>query len=344
MRDADPTIGRRTATDKREHFRMAIGSFTRSGKFAGITDPVERMATKALHAAAIDWCREHGTDGYVILEDLCDYVGLPYEYGKNLIVYGTAHEAEHGCRRCPPPRDGHVYMHDYLEHNHSAAEQQRISKKRQAAGMAAAEKRWGGHTPPVKEKRPPGRPRKHPLPEVVEVPAGLMRPGESMLLPDDDALIPTEQVLAHPAETRARQQTKRGPGRPRKTEPRTFDEWIVTAANRLADLIANNDPNGKRPNVTQTWMNTIRLIHEVDDREIDRIQNAIEWSQQHHFYSTIILSPQNLRKHFGAMHKRAIEEHNRKVNGGRSPQRSAPAALPKDNSMFDDDYMPGARR
>lgn len=302
MSDIDPILGRKTATDPRRHFRMATGSYTRPGKLAELTDPIERMVTRGLHTAAIDWSMDNGTDGHVILEDLCQLVELPIEYGKNLIALGLCHQADHGCLRCPQPRAGHVYVHDILEHNRTAAQEQALRDKRRNAAAASHEKRWGNR-PPLGAlegpKRPPGRPRTRPLPEAP---------------------------LVHPAEARAAA-TKR-PGRAKK-EPRVFEQWVIDAAGALADGIARNDPNRVRPTVTDTWLTEIRRMHEIDKREPEKIMKAIEWSQNHRgsgdfSYADIIKSPKNLRKHFAAMHSRAIKEHQR---GAVRRAAAQPAAL-----------------
>jgi hypothetical protein len=317
MSDYDPSTGRKTATDKREHVRMTVGFFTDDHKLRDVLDPVERMAALALLATCICEARKQGSDGHIALAEICALVGLPIEFGKLLIAEGAVHQADHGCSRCPQPRLGNEYVHDYLEHNHSAAEEEQILEKRRRGGRNAAAARWAGHVPAVKEKRPPGRPRKHPV---------VTGPSEELLALAEQ-IHPAEAAPAtlpgmeqpHPAETRARSASRR-----KAKEPRVFEDWVVQAADRLADLIARNDLNGKRPNVTDTWRNTLRLMHEADNREIERIQKAIEWSQTHHFYSTIILSPQNLRKHFNAMHKRAIEEHR---GGVRRVDKTVPATV-----------------
>ncbi len=316
--DIDPTIGRRTATDPRQHFRMAIGSFTDPGKLADITDPIERMLTKALHAACIDWSMQAGSDGHVVLEEVCRDIGLPYPIGKNLIAHGMCHQADHDCLRCPQPRAGHVYVHDLLEHNRAAAQTAALSAKRRAAAAASHEKRWGARAPqPALQgpKRQPGRPRKHPLPEPATAP-----------LEGLPAASAEPAAAPHPAEARARTR-RRAP-----KEPRIFEAWVIEAANALADGIARNDPNGVRPNVTDTWLNDIRLTHEIDKREPEKIMKAIEWSQNHQgsgdfSYASIIKSPKNLRKHFAAMHSRAIKEHQRGIIGGVRRATSQPAAL-----------------
>lgn len=213
MSDIDPILGRKTATDPRRHFRMATGSYTQPGKLAEITDPVERMVTRGLHTTAIDWSIDNGTDGHVILEDLCQLAELPIEYGKNLIALGLCHQADHGCLRCPQPRAGHVYVHDILEHNRTAAQEQALRDKRRNAAAASHAQRWGNR-PPLGAlegpKRLPGRPRTRPLPEAPVV---------------------------HPAEARAAG-AKRG-GRP-KAEPKVYEPIVHELCKEMADIVRAN--------------------------------------------------------------------------------------------------------
>jgi hypothetical protein len=313
MSDLDPTIGRKTATDPRQHFRMAIGSFTRPGKLIDITDPVERMLTKALHAACIDWCREHGTDGHVLLEDLCQLVGMPIEYGKSLIAHGMCHQADHGCLRCPQPRADHAYVHDFLEHNRTAAQENGIRKKRRKAAEASHAKRWGNRPPQAAlegPKRGPGRPRKNPLPELPAAPLAALE-GEVLprLEPDAAAQVAVsepipareaEEVLQHPAEARARKR-----GRPRRTAPREWAPEIVDLCERLANHIAQNDPDGKKPTYGERWMNACRLLIEKDGRTPEQIAKAIDWCQSDEFWRANILSMPTLREKYRTLQQQA---------------------------------------
>lgn len=317
MSDIDPTIGRKTATDPRQHFRMAIGSFTRPSKLADITDPVERMLTAGLHAACIDWSRENGTDGHVPLEDLCRLVGLAVEYGKNLIVYGLCHQTDHGCLRCPQPRAGQVYVHDILEHHHSAAQESAISEKRRAAAAASHQKRWGGRTPqPALEgpKRPPGRPRKHPLlatdtaagDRSADTPPNAFRPEPAVGIVArlDSETIPgleIEQVLQHPAESRARKR-----GRSRRTAAREWAPEVVELCDYFADWRARNDPDGKRPTVTERWLNACRLMIELDGRDPEKIRKAIDYSQGSERQRIYVQSMPKLREQYASLQDRAM--------------------------------------
>jgi hypothetical protein len=313
MSDLDPTTGRKTASDPRQHFRMAIGSFTKPGKLADITDAVERMLTKGVHAACIDWSIDNGTDGHVLLEEVCHSVGLPIEYGKSLIAHGMCHQADHDCLRCPQPRAGHVYVHDILEHNRTAAQEKGISQKRRIAAAASHQKRWGNRAPQAAlegPKRGPGRPRKSPLPEL---PATPLRALEGEVLPALEAgtanriaevePIPareTEEVLQHPAEERARKR-----GRPRRTAPREWAPEVVDLCERLANHIAQNDPDGKKPTITERWRNACRLLIEKDERTPEQIARAIDWCQNDEFWRANILSMPTLREKYRTLQQQA---------------------------------------
>ncbi len=49
------------------------------------------------------------------------------------------------------------------------------------------------------------------------------------------------------------------------------------------------------------WANTIRLTIESDKRSGKEVQEMIVWATQHEFWSTVVLSPSSLRKHFDKM-------------------------------------------
>lgn len=330
----DPTIGRRTATDRRPHVRITNIFFTRAGKLSHIADPVERMATLALLAASIGMCDDLGTDGHIRVEVVLEATGLPPEYAKTLMTDDVWHQADHGCRRCPQPRQGHVYVHDFLLHNRTAEQKQRTSARRRAAGQAGLDTRWDGHEKPPAAKRPPGRPRKTPL-ALPAAPAA--EPGQALQV----ALIPVvegEVVLEHPAEVRARARR----GRPRRTEPRVFDPIVEELCRLLADQIAGNDPNGVRPNITDTWRNQCRLMIEKDEREPENIRRAILWCQADAFWHSNIKSMPTLREKYATLQQRAKEQRNRQLGrSGRRTTTPAAVSVPDMNSLYDDDHVPG---
>lgn len=78
------------------------------------------------------------------------------------------------------------------------------------------------------------------------------------------------------------------------------DDLNFKAANYLAMHIKDNNPKFKEPNL-QKWANSIRLMHERDDRSYEEIKSMIDWSQQHDFWSGVILSADKLRIKYDQM-------------------------------------------
>lgn len=58
------------------------------------------------------------------------------------LVHGPAFRCSH--EHCPPPPDGHVQMHDYLDHQRSAAEVAELKRKRAEAGRRGGQAKASG--------------------------------------------------------------------------------------------------------------------------------------------------------------------------------------------------------
>jgi hypothetical protein len=69
----------------------------------------------------------------------------------------------------------------------------------------------------------------------------------------------------------------------------------------LADLIAGNDPNEKRPTVTAAWLNAERLLLERDERDFDATERLIRWCQNDDFWKANILSMPKFRQKYGQL-------------------------------------------
>lgn len=316
MSDLDPATGRKAATDKRLHFRTAVDFYT-NDKLAHVTDPIERIAVRGLLGHSIAVSRVTGSDGHVVPEQVLAELDLPPEMGKILIADGSWHQADHGCRRCPEPRLGHVYVHDFLEHNHTAEWERRLSERRSANGAVGASNRWAGRDEPEKPARGPGRPRIRPVPEAPAVEQREAIPARE-----------TEQIGTHPAEQRARRR-----GRPRKEGPREYAPEVYALCEQLADHIQRNDPDHKRPTVGERWLNACRLMIERDDREPAKIKIAIDWCQRDPFWSTNILSMPKLREKYRTLQGHAQRDRNARP-GNRPGQPPAAVSVPGMNEML----------
>jgi len=76
-----------------------------------------------------------------------------------------------------------------------------------------------------------------------------------------------------------------------------FSSFDIESSKRLFDLILENNPNAKKPNL-ETWANSIRLMRERDKRTEEQIMYVIEWCQKDNFWFKNILSTSKLREQF----------------------------------------------
>lgn len=96
------------------------------------------------------------------------------------------------------------------------------------------------------------------------------------------------------------------------SDKRTYDENSIhyQLAIKLFERIKENNETVKEPNI-QKWADTIRLTMERDNRSEEQMNNVIEWSQKHDFWSGIILSPASLRKNYDKMRTQRLNEKNK---------------------------------
>lgn len=318
MGDIDPTTGRRTATDRRAHFRMTAGFFTEPGKIDHVADPVERMATLALLGASIGLCREQGTDGHISPEAVLEATGLPPQFAKTLITDGVWHQADHGCPRCPQPRLDCVYVHDYLEHNRSAGQELRTTERRRVSGSVGANSRWAGHAKaqpaPRTTGRAPGRPRKNPLPAAAE---------------------------QHPAQARAR----KGAAKKSAEGEVVYDPIVLELCAELAGMVRLNGFSVAK-NLGPAWWKPCELLLRIGPPNAgkgvtpEQIRKAIQWANEDAFWWQQIRSMQNLREKYEQL-RAAAQEPSRAKRGAagvrRGPAGTAPPAavtVPGMNSLY----------
>jgi hypothetical protein len=74
----------------------------------------------------------------------------------------------------------------------------------------------------------------------------------------------------------------------------------------LADLIAGNDPDEKRPRVTRRWADAERLLLDRDDRRRDEAERLIRWCQADEFWRGNVLSMPKFREKYGQLYQAAV--------------------------------------
>ncbi|MFJ7933253.1 hypothetical protein [Sporosarcina sp. NPDC096371] len=76
----------------------------------------------------------------------------------------------------------------------------------------------------------------------------------------------------------------------------------------LFENIKMNHPHLTKPNL-QKWSNDFRLIVERDKRTNEQITHVMNWSQQHAFWHTVVLSPASIRRNWDHMVSQIKQEH-----------------------------------
>lgn len=93
---------------------------------------------------------------------------------------------------------------------------------------------------------------------------------------------------------------------------KTYDEKDINykLAKLMYKKILENNSEFKEPNL-QKWADSIRLMHERDNRDYDKIRKMIDWSQNDEFWSTVVLSTAKLRKQYDQMATKANQDAKR---------------------------------
>ncbi|PDE73184.1 hypothetical protein [Listeria monocytogenes] len=79
-----------------------------------------------------------------------------------------------------------------------------------------------------------------------------------------------------------------------------FDEIHFSLAKLLFEMIKENNPEEREPKL-EKWANDIRIMIEQDNRDTEKVKNAIVWSQKNDFWCWVIKSPSSLRRNYDKM-------------------------------------------
>jgi hypothetical protein len=103
-------------------------------------------------------------------------------------------------------------------------------------------------------------------------------------------------------------------------------EDILRVCDHLADRIASNDEDGKRPNIGKGWHDAARLMIDRDGRTEEKIHVAIDWCQDDDFWRSVVLSMPKLRKQYAQLQLKAKAQREK-------PQPGQPTAKRFDREM-----------
>ncbi len=88
----------------------------------------------------------------------------------------------------------------------------------------------------------------------------------------------------------------------------------LDSAKFIFDSVSGRTMDTKQPNWA-TWANEFRLMRETDGRAPEHIATLFKFADSHQFWSTVILSPSSLRKHWGKLAaKYSDAKHSRRDN------------------------------
>lgn len=86
----------------------------------------------------------------------------------------------------------------------------------------------------------------------------------------------------------------------------------------LADLVAANDPNGKRPTVSSEWAVEEDRMLRLDGRDPAQAEKLIRWTQADSFWCGNVMSMPKFRKQYGQLYQAAVDESKKRKRGPRA--------------------------
>jgi len=131
-------MGRAASPDPRQYVRIA-NDLPLNPKIARLNNPAAAWA----YVASLCYCGSSLTDGHFPIAVVIRLAGVPKSTEKLLVSAGLWHLAGHDCKDCDQPEIGEAIVHDYLQHQRSAADAQQLANRRREAGKKGAKARWG---------------------------------------------------------------------------------------------------------------------------------------------------------------------------------------------------------
>lgn len=124
-----------------------------------------------------------------------------------------------------------------------------------------------------------------------------------------------QQVTTNATESETNTEEKESP-------PKKFSDEDLATARHIFALIKKLDSKRREPDF-EKWANEIRLMREVDGREMSEIRAVFEWANTDNFWKTNILSAGKLREKFSTLLIQKNNPKNGKVNGAKPSFKGA---------------------
>jgi len=123
--------------DPRPYGRISV-DLPLNPKLATIDNPAAGWA----YVTSILYCVQSLTDGHFPIAAVLRLAGVDMAIAMALAEQELWHLPGHDCDRCPQPKKGHAYVHDFLQHQRSGDEARDLTNKRREAGRKGAQRRW----------------------------------------------------------------------------------------------------------------------------------------------------------------------------------------------------------
>ncbi|MER7905419.1 hypothetical protein ABTX84_19320 [Streptomyces sp. NPDC095614] len=214
-----------------------------------------------------------------------------------LVRVGLWHEGEHDCPSCPVAGPDAYVIHDYLEHQRSAAEVADLRAKRAAAGQRGGKR--SGESRRASSEAEANR--------EASASAKAKQAG-SKSEPETET------------ETEVKEKTSRTPAESVDDPPR---HDVERACKHLAAVIEKG--GDKRPRITAKWRTDMRRLIDIDGVTADQAITAIDWAHANDFWNAHILSPAKLREKYPTLRRQATSEQRKNAPAG-------PQTAPRDTS------------
>lgn len=254
------------------------------------------------------------TDGIIPARMVARLTDLPdvEALASRLLEANLWHRAQHDCKDCPQGIGDVYIVHDYLDHQRSAAEVRELSEKRAAAG------RSGG--------KASGESRRAEAKAEANAKQVLKQTGsKAEAETETDTQLKEENLLTSPtASPSADDQPASKPKRRSKPKPSVEPRPDVEAlCDRLVELMVENGSD--KPKITDEWRTQARLLLDADHqehghRELHQAMWLLNWALTHHFWWNKIRSMPKFRKQYGQLRDQVLAERKH-----RSPAEATPS-------------------
>lgn len=259
-----------------------------------------------LYVSGLCYSSRHLTDGIVPIRLVARLTDLPNPeaLASRLLEANLWHPAQHECKECPQGLGDVYVIHDYLDHQRSAAEVRDLSEKRAAAGRSGG--KASGET----------RRAEASAKQVLQQTRSKTEAETETYAETEVEQNPSSSATASPRADTASDAKAKLPKKPKSApEPRPDVEALC---NRLFELMK---ARGCRTTpVTDAWRTEARLLLDKDGVHFKFAMDVLEWSQKSSFWKTNILSMPKFRKQWNTLYQQAEAACGPHPNNGRAPE------------------------